>query len=326
MKVLVTGATGVLGRSVVARLVAAGHSVRGLSRSTDNAALLRRLGVEPVGADLFDVDSLREALLDCDAVLHLATKIPPTSRAGRVSAWAENDRIRREGARALVTASLASETVRTFIYSSFALIYPDSGDAWVDAEQTPTDPTAIVQTTLDAEAEVARFAAEEGRRGLALRMGAFYSPACHSTQDQLRLARLGIAPIPGRPGGYLPMIWIDDAASAIVAALDHGTSGVYDIVDDLPLTRAEIAAAIATAVGRGRLHFLPAWLMHMAAGVGAETLGRSQRVSNSRFKAATGWTPTVTDARAGMALLAQSTSTTASHAQEPKTLEQSASR
>ena len=123
MKVLVTGATGVLGRSVVARLVAAGHSVRGLSRSTDNAALLRRLGVEPVGADLFDVDSLREALLDCDAVLHLATKIPPTSRAGRVSAWAENDRIRREGARALVTASLASETVRTFIYSSFALIY-----------------------------------------------------------------------------------------------------------------------------------------------------------------------------------------------------------
>lgn len=300
MKVLVTGATGVLGRAVVRRLVADGHTVRGLSRSAENAALLRSLGAEPVEADLFDADSLRAALQECDAALHLATKIPPTSRAARLSAWAENDHIRRDGARALVTAALASPTVKTLIYPSFAFVYPESGDAWIDAETTPAAPTTVERSTLDAEAEVARFAAAPVRRGLSLRMGAFYSPDAPSTQDQLRLARLGVAPLPGRPEGYMPLIWVDDAASAIAAALAQGDSGVYDVVDDTPLRRAEIAAAIAPVVGRKRLRFLPAWLMRLAGGVATDAMSRGQRVSNRRFKEATGWTPSVPDARPGM--------------------------
>ena len=306
MTIFVTGATGVLGRPVVRRLVAAGRSVRGLSRSSANATLLRRLGAEPVEADLFDAASLRAALQGCDAVLHLATKIPPSSRAGRLSAWAENDRIRRDGTRALVTAALASPTVKTFVYPSFALVYPDSGDTWIDAENTPAAPTAIEQTTLDAEAEVARFAAAgDGRRGLSLRMGALYSPDAPSAQDQLRIARLGFAPLVGRPEGYMPLVWVDDAASALVTALDRGDSGIYDIVDDNPLRRAEISAAIAAAVGRKRLRTIPAWLMRLIGGPGVDALSRSQRVSNSRFKAATGWKPSIPDARAGMPLLAR---------------------
>lgn len=304
MKILVTGATGVLGRPVVRRLVAASHTVRGLSRSPANAALLRQLGAEPVAADLFDATSLSAALQDGDALLHLATKIPPTSRAGRLSAWAENDRIRRDGTRALVTAALAAQTVRTFIYPSFALVYPESGDAWIDAANTIAAPTAIQRTTLDAEAEVARFAAAAGRRGLSLRMGAFYGLDVPSAQDQLRIARMGFSPVPGRPEGYLPLIWVDDAASAVVAALDQGDSGVYDIVDDTPLRRAQIAAAMAAVVGRKRLRPLPAWLMRLVGGPGVDALSRGQRVSNRRFKAATGWTPSVPDAYAGLPRLA----------------------
>ncbi|HEY7342889.1 MAG TPA: NAD(P)-dependent oxidoreductase [Ktedonobacterales bacterium] len=306
MKIFVTGATGVLGRPVVRRLVAAGQSVRGLSHSSENATLLRRLGAEPVEADLFDVASLRAALQGSDAVLHLATKIPPSSRAGRLSAWAENDRIRRDGTRALVTAALASPSVKTFVYPSFALVYPESGDKWIDAENTPAAPTTIEQTTLNAEAEVARFAAaDDGRRGLSLRLGALYSPDAPSAQDQLRIARLGFVPLAGRPEGYMPLVWVDDAASALVVALERGDSGVYDIVDDNPLRRAEITAAIAAAVGRKHLRPIPAWLMHLVGGPGVDALSRSQRVSNSRFKAATGWTPSIRDARAGMPLLAQ---------------------
>jgi nucleoside-diphosphate-sugar epimerase len=303
MRIFVTGATGVLGRPVVRRLVAAGHTVHGLSRSPANAALLRQLGAEPVAADLFDAASLRAALQDCDALLHLATKIPPTSRAGRLSAWAENDRIRRDGTRALVTAALASQATRTFIYPSFALVYPDSGDAWIDAANTIAAPTAIQRTTLDAEVEVARFASSSGRRGLSLRMGAFYGPDAPSAQDQLRVARLGFSPVPGRPASYLPLIWVDDAASAIVAALDQGDSGVYDIVDDNPLRRAEIAATMAAVVGRKRLRPLPAWLMRLVGGPGVDALSRGQRVSNRRFKTATGWAPTVPDAHAGLPCL-----------------------
>jgi nucleoside-diphosphate-sugar epimerase len=302
MKIFVTGATGVLGRPVVARLVTAGQSVRGLSHSAESADTLRQLGAEPIAADLYDVASLRAAMSGCEAVLHLATRIPSTSRAWRVSSWAENDRIRRDGTRNLVTAALDS-TVTTFIYPSFAFVYPDSGDAWIDATTTAPAPTAIQCSTLDAEAEVVRFASAAGRRGLSLRMGAFYGPDAPSARDQLHIARMGFAPLPGHPEDYLPCVWVDDAAAAAVSALTQGASGVYDIVDDNPLPREQIVAAMARAVGRKRLRTLPAWLMRLVGGPGAETLSRGLRISNRRFKAETGWMPTVPDALTGMPLL-----------------------
>lgn len=303
MIVFVSGATGVLGRPVLERLIAAGHSVRALSHTPHSATRLRERGAEPVTADLFDAETLRPAVAGCDAVLHLATRIPPTSRAGRLSSWVENDHIRREGTRNLVTAALDAN-VTTFVYPSFAFVYPVSGDAWIDAASAEPDPTAIVRSTLDAEAEVARFAAEPGRRGISLRMGAFYGPEAPSAREQLQMARLGIGALPGRPDGYWPSVWVDDAADAIVAALSQGASGVFDVVDDEPLTRAQMFIAMASAVGRKRLHALPGWLLRLIGGAGAETLSRSLRISNQRFKAETGWAPSVPSAKAGWARMA----------------------
>lgn len=305
MEIFVTGVTGVLGRPVVQRLVAAGHNVRGLSRSPANVERLRQLGVEPVEADLFDLAALKAAVAGCEAILHLATKIPPTSRAGRLSSWAENDRIRREGARNLVAAALAAD-VTTLVYPSFAFVYPDSGETWIDATTTAPAPTAIMRSTIDAESEVARFAASAGRRGVSLRMGAFYGPDTPSAQDMLRLARSGFAPFPGRPEAYVPIIWIDDAADAIVMALAKASSGIYDIVDDEPLPRQDMFTAMAHAVGRQRLRRVPGWLMRLVGGVGADTLSRGLRISNHRFKEETGWAPTVRDARVGFRRLTMS--------------------
>lgn len=306
MDVFVTGATGVLGRPVVRLLVAAGHRVRGFSRSADNATLLRGMGAEPVQADLFDLQSLNAAVAGCDAVLHLATKIPPTAQARRRAAWQENDRIRREGTRYLVDAALAAG-VGVFIYPSVCFIYPNSGETWIDAGTASTQSTAsdILRSTLDAETEVARFA-DAGRRGVVLRMGNIYGPQAPSTQDVIRFARLGVAAILGPDDAYYPTIWVDDAARAVVAALEQAPSGIYDVVDDLPLRRREVIAALAGSVGRRRLLRLPAAAGSLAGGVATEILSRSHRVSNRRFKDATGWTPTVPDARAGWALLARS--------------------
>lgn len=303
MDVFVTGATGVLGRAVVPLLVAAGHRVRGLARSEQNAATLRGLGAEPVRADLFSVASLREAVAGSDAILHLATKIPPTNEAGRPGAWAENDRIRREGTRNLVDAALAAG-VETLIYPSVCFVYRDGGAQWLEADTAALDPGPI-RSTLEAEAEVARFAAT-GRRGITLRNGAFYGPDAPSTADQLRLARRGVALLIGAADAYQPMIWVDDAASAVVAALDRAPAGVYDIVDDEPLRRGELTTAFARAVGRRRLLRPPLWLARLLGGDAVLTLARSQRVTNRRFKAATGWAPAVPNARIGLARLASS--------------------
>jgi len=92
MNVFVTGATGVIGRALVPQLVAAGHQVSTLSRAARNDELLGRMGARPVTTDLFDVDALTQALVDHEAIFHLATKIPPTMQMGRRRAWLENDR------------------------------------------------------------------------------------------------------------------------------------------------------------------------------------------------------------------------------------------
>jgi 2-alkyl-3-oxoalkanoate reductase len=306
MQIFVTGATGVLGKAVVPSLLANGHVVYALSHSEANKEVLQRLGATPVPADLFDWQALVQALVGCEAeaILHLATSIPPTMQVGRRSAWQENDRIRREGTRALVEAALAAGTVRTFIYPSYAFVYPDSGDTWIDAETTPVQPAVNLSSTLDAEADVARFAGNE-RRGISLRMGSFYGPEPSSWQ-LLRYARRGIAALPGALDAYLPQIWVPDAASALVAALTQPVpSGVYDIVDDEPLTRGEVFAAMAQAVGRKHLWQPPAVLMRMVTGVVYDVISCSLRISNRRFKAVSKWNPSVPNARIGWSRLGE---------------------
>src|ERR671917_1534478 len=106
--VFVSGPTGVLGRATIPELLASGHTVRALSRGEASDAAIRALGAEPVRGDLFDPDSLRQAVAGADAIFHLATRIPPSSELRRRFAWVENDRIRAEGTKNLVDAALAT--------------------------------------------------------------------------------------------------------------------------------------------------------------------------------------------------------------------------
>src|SRR5262245_11210899 len=209
MNVFVTGATGVLGATVVRLLVDSGHNVRGLARNSVNISRLRDAGVEPVQASLFDPASLRNAAKGCDAILHLATQIPPRNEARRREAWHENDRIRSEGARKLVDAAMDCG-VSTFIYPGIVFVYPDRGDQWLDVS-TPPEPAPILESSLKAEAEVERFT-RVGNRGIILRMGGFYGPTAPGTQGMLQSARRGVAMILGPANAYQPLIWVDDAA------------------------------------------------------------------------------------------------------------------
>jgi 2-alkyl-3-oxoalkanoate reductase len=306
MKVFVTGATGTLGRPVVQLLIKSGHRVLALSRSVENDSMIRTLGAEPIRANLFDVDSLRKGTKDAEAVLHLATKIPATRDIGRRRAWLETDQIRREGTRTLVDVALKLG-VSVFVYPSIVFLYPDCGDKWIDATMQP-QPADYLKSTLDAEAEVARLA-KHGRRGISLRMGGFYNATSPQSKEMLRTARMGFSPVFGRDNAYQPLIWIDDAARAVVAALE-APSGIYDIVDDEPLTRGELRKVVAKAVGRSKLTRLPNFVVSLLLGVTAETLTRSQRVSNKHFKAVTWWQPEVANAREGwQRITAQETQT-----------------
>lgn len=293
MKIFLAGATGVLGSRALRLLVAAGHDVTAVARSEAKANAISRAGATPARVDLFDADSVRTAVAGHDAVCNLATHIPPASRAFVPGAWAENDRIRTEGVTNLVDAALAAGVPR-FVQESLAFVYADGASAWLD-EDAPvvrSSPTASAET---AEASVARFAAGGGT-GVVLRFGYFYGADASHTRSQLRAARQGVAGLVGAAGAYQPAVHLDDAAAAVVAALDAPT-GIYNVVEDRPGTRAEIAEAMADALG-----VAPLWLPPAPPGPASLAyLTSSQRVSNRKFREATGWAPRYPTPREGWA-------------------------
>jgi nucleoside-diphosphate-sugar epimerase len=286
MKVFVTGATGAIGRFVVPELVKAGHDVTALARSDDKAAQLEQHGARPARVSLFDAAALKDAFAGVDAVCNLATAIPPLAKAARVKAWSENDRIRREGSGTVVDAALAAGVGRV-VQESITFTYPDRGDQWID-ESVAIDPPVLGEAVAVAEANTARFTAAGGS-GVILRFGVFYGPGSEHTRLMLRAARFHVGAVAGKPAAYQSFIHLHDAATAVVAALEL-PPGIYDVVDDEPLTKREAAKAIGAAVGKRPWVSFPGRLAAIG-GKNGDILMRSQRVSNAKLKAAGDWAP-----------------------------------
>lgn len=297
MRVFLTGGTGAIGRRVVPLLCAAGHEVSAVSRRPEADRALADAGAEPVRVDLFDARGVRSAVRGHEAVLHLATAIPSGAAALRTSAWETTARLRRQASALLVDAALEAGADR-YVQESLAFTYADGGDAWLD-EDAPLDPHPFQAAILDAEAATARFSSGGGA-GVVLRFGLFYGAGSAHTDDEIAAARRGWAVRPGRPEAYTPVVHLDDAARAVTVALTV-PSGVYNVVDDEPLTRADHAAALAAAVGVPKLR-LPPTLLGRLGKLGA--LARSHRVSNARLRAATDWRPSYPSAREGWAQVA----------------------
>lgn len=298
-RVFVAGATGVLGWRAVRELIAAGHVVTGIARSDEKAAQLRALGATPARVDLFDADAMRDAVAGHDAVCNLATHVPPVAEAARGSAWREHERIRIEGSKILVDAAIAAGAL-VYVQESLAFAYADGGDQVLD-EDWPLYDGGHAIAVRGAEASVARFTAAGGR-GIALRFGWFYSYDSEHTIASVKAARRGVSMHLGAPDGYQPVIALDDAARAVVAALD-APAGAYNIVDDETMTRRQLDVALANAVDGNHLLRAPATALKLT---GKSTKGflLSNRASNQRFKDATGWTPRLPSAREGFRALA----------------------
>lgn len=286
VKVFVAGATGVLGHRAVGLLIGHGHAVTGVARGPARAELLRSLGATPASVDLFDTDAVRAAVQGHDVVFNLATHIPAPSRMAMPGAWKENDRLRTEASRHLADATIAADIGR-FVQESIAFVYRPNGDNWID-ESSPVDAVANIRSALAAESNAARVT-EAGGSGVALRFAAFYGPDSNTTQAMVRMARRRVA-LGAAPAAFVSSITSDDAASAVLATLS-APPGVYNVGDDEPVTRREFFAALADALGVPPPVVAPAALAK-ALGKKAAAPFRSQRLSNRRFRQATGWAPT----------------------------------
>ena len=288
------GATGVVGRRLVPLLVNAGSEVTAVSRSPEKSAQLRKQGATPVTVDLFDPAAVEEAVAGHNTVINIATKIPSGMKVMMPGAFDENIRIRREASQNLASAAIATRAQR-FVQESFSPVYPDRGDEWID-ESVPIEPAAYVESVRDAESAAAEFT-KSGGAGVALRFSLFYGPDSSLTLDIINYVKKGFAPVFGGGDGYMSSLWTDDAAEAVFAALKV-PAGVYNVTDDAPMRRRDAFNLLAEALGVKPPKIPPTWVTAMMGSLG-DTLGRSQRLSNAKFRQASGWAPKVPSLKEG---------------------------
>lgn len=295
MKILFTGATGVLGRASLPLLVAGGHDVTAVSRSEADAAWLERAGARPSRIDLFDRRAVTEAVSGVDTVIHFATSIPPQATMRKRSSWEMNDRLRSKATSSLVDAALASGVER-FVQQSITFVYADGADRWLD-ETAPIRPLwDVLDSALEAESHVDRFRAGGGS-GVVLRLSRLYGPGRASAEYVAGVGKRAI-PIVGRGDNFVSSIHVDDAATALARALS-APDGTYNVTDDAPMRSADNLTALVEPLGAPAPRHLPVWLARLMIGDATGMLTVSQRVSNHAFREATGWAPAFPGAAEG---------------------------
>lgn len=296
MKVFVAGASGALGGPLVKRLVAAGHEVTGMTRREERAAELRASGAEAVVCDVFDAEALNAAVAAAapEVVVHALTALPPSFKP-KSDYLAATNRVRTEGTRNLVAAARAAGAGR-LIAESVAFFYEPEGD-WVKDEEARlmVTPPGRFAAGRDALVELEqRVTGAEGLEGVVLRFGWFYGPGTYYAADgsMAEETRKRRNPVIGAGTGRFSFVHIDDAAAAIVAALDHGAPGAYNVVDDEPAEQREWLPVYAEALGAKRPRKVPYWAARLAAGADLASTAISMRgASNAKAKRELGWRP-----------------------------------
>jgi nucleoside-diphosphate-sugar epimerase len=311
MKVFVAGATGALGRVLVPQLVAAGHEVTGLTRTPSKQDLLRGLGARPVVADALDPDAVARAVAEAEpeVIVHQLTALSGSLDLRHIDrAFGETNRLRTEGTDHLLAAGRAVG-VRRFVAQSFAGWPSARTGGPVKTEADPFDPTppAALRTMLDAIRHLEDAVTGAGwTEGVVLRYGGFYGPGTSFSLkpegEHVALIRKRKFPVVGNGAGVWSFIHIEDAATATVAAIEHGTRGIYNVVDDEPAPVSAWLPVAAGALGAKPPRRLPRWLGRIAAGEAAVVMMTEVRgASNKKAKRELGWTPRYASWRQGFA-------------------------
>jgi nucleoside-diphosphate-sugar epimerase len=309
MRVFVAGATGAIGKQLVPRLVAAGHEVHGMTRYEAKKAMLDELGAVPVVADALDPDQVAAAVgaAKPDVIVHQLTAIGALDMRHLDRDFALTNRLRTEGIDHLLSAGHAVG-VRRFVAQGVAGYgaYARTG-APVKREEDPLDPTPTLEMreTLAAIRHL-EHAVLDARwtEGIVLRYGAFYGPGTSIAPDgeQSELVRKRRFPLVGDGGGIWSFIHIADAAEATMAAIEHGSRGVYNVVDDDPAPVAEWLPALAQMLGAKTPMRVPRFVGRLFAGeTGVMMMTELRGASNAKVKRELGWRPAHPSWREGFA-------------------------
>lgn len=245
MRVLITGATGLLGGHLIKELQQRGEDIRALVLPVENADKLTAQGVEVVRGDITDASTLGPAVKDVELVFHLAAMMG-------VNRPIEDYRLVNVTGSENLYRAAQKAGVRRYVHTSSHCVYGLNLGRFL-TEKDPLRPDSHPYSVTKAEGDrlMRRLMLDSKVETVILRPGSFFGPG-----DRLNFGRMaqrmkdGKGVIIGKGDNHLPFCYITDVVQGFLLAAyhDNAPGNVYNITNDEPLTQSEMFNEVADAV------------------------------------------------------------------------------
>lgn len=281
MIVYVTGGSGVVGRSLVQHLLAAGHSVRALARSDSSASTIRAMGAQPIPGDLDDYRSLIDGMTGASAAFHVAG-VNEMCSADPAPMYRANV----DGTRNVVRAAGASGVTRLVHTSSAVVLGEQRGEVGNEASAHRGFALSHYERSKALAEEVA-FAEAGDVEVVAVNPSSVQGPGRATGTGRLLLDVIN-GDLSVMIETDLSIVDIDDCARGHLLALEHGTPGSRYVLSGFTMSVRQAIALLGTVTGRRRtVRFIPAALALAgggAAGVAFRTMGKRPPVCREMLR------------------------------------------
>ncbi len=262
--VLLTGATGFTGQVLARKLVAQGASVRAIARSSSNVAALKDLPITWIRGDVFDPQTVNEAVRGVSYIMHVAAAYREAKITDETYSL-----VHVRSTQLLAEEAIKQPDFQRFVHLSTVGVHGHIENPPAD-EEYPFNPGDIYQRTkAEAELWIRNFSQERGLPLSVVRPAAIYGPGDMRLLKVFKMAKLPIVPLFGSSAGLYHLIHVEDLTNIIInAAVNPRAVGeVFIAGNPQPSRLAEMLKVIADELGRPQVRLVrfPAWPLFLAA-------------------------------------------------------------